>query len=232
MNDYHQASFAEALAALEGFPKGSEQRVRTLVSAGQSGTLTKAMFYDIVGGGFLGAPDSFYLRDVYVKAVSWSVYTTEYLEGLARLLRGHRVLEVCAGTGILAAHMQARGLDWKATDLEPVNDLVEKVDALAAVSIFKPEVVFVSWIPYTSDLDGHLVDAATKHRIPLIVVGEGNGGCTGSGGLWSRPARRLYCEDDLFDWFSDVPTWPGIHDFTTVVLPPGATLRGISGPVV
>ena len=213
-------------------------KIRSLVEAGLRGTLTEAEFYQLAGGPF-GMTNSFLYRDVYAQVVSWAVLTAEYLNSVERLLRPYRVVEVCAGVGTLGRLMRARGLDWTTTDEGPVNDTVKKCDALAAVSIFKPEVVFASWIPYGSPLDGQLAEMVAERHIPMVVIGEGNGGCTGSDALYADDVPweiHSLGWGDAVPWFKDVPQWSGIHDHTQLVMPPGSGLiwdgKGIFGPPV
>ena len=80
--------------------------------------------------------------------------------------------------------------------------------------------------------------------VPLIFVGEPQGGCTGSTMFWQGglPIRRLAdvvatTEDPAEEedeevqtalglWkFEDVVQWPGCHDSTWCVLPPGMSVR-------
>ena len=58
-------------------------------------------------------------RGVYQGQVSYFLFTKEWLDALALLLKSRgrtRVLEVAAGSGVLAAPMRHRGLSWLATD--------------------------------------------------------------------------------------------------------------------
>ena len=145
-------------------------------------------------------------------------------------------------------------MDWTATDSEPVTGDVVQMDAIEAVRHYQPEVIVVSWVPYGSDLDARLAELAGELGIPLILIGEGHGGCTGSNEFWNR-GREVYWDEDtdeeienesldwhihavcsLFDWFSDVPVWSGIHDYTSIVMPAGVTFvvegQGVFGPPV
>lgn len=155
-------------------------------------------------------------RDVYVSEVSWAIYTKEYIESLARLLKGKRVLEVCAGRGVLQPLMQARGVDWKSTDAIriPGENHVITMKADQALEYYDhAEVVFASWVPLGANWDSVLLD-----KLPLIIVGEVMG-CTG-GQDFTEAAEKIenkFEPAERFDWFKDVPQWEGIHDFTMVI---------------
>jgi hypothetical protein len=224
-------------------------QAQQLVDLGRAGTLTRVVLRRMGLGNRYGM-DDLHFRDFFNDTATTEIYTVGYLDSLERVLRGKRVLEVCAGRGVLARLMQGRGLDWTATDLHPVTDDVQECEALAAVSIFKPEVIVASWIPYGSDLDQRLAETG----IPMVLIGEGHGGCTGSEGLWQRGRESYYDSevDDyvdneqvewaihglsgLFEWFEDVPQFSGIHDYTSLVLPVGSVLivegHGVFGPTV
>ncbi|MDB4278229.1 hypothetical protein N9917_01365 [Deltaproteobacteria bacterium] len=253
---YCANSLDELLAQAPVPPEMDIPKLRTLVSAGQTGSLTEVQFRTLSGctaGWGIGSMSSYYYRSYYCKAVSWSVYTTEFIDSMQRLTAGRRVLEVCAGRGTLSRVLRGRGEDWTATDLYPVTDDVEALDALEAVRTYKPEVIVVSWVPYGSNLDEQLADLAKELGIPMVIIGEGNGGCTGSGTFWNRGSEVWYDDDyeevengaldwnihslgSLFDWFTDVPRWNGINDYTSIVLPVGVVFvcegKGVFGPVV
>jgi hypothetical protein len=233
--------------------------LRALITDGLIGALSQESFRTLTGWteGWSINMTGMYYRSFYCKAVSWAVYSTEFLDSMQRLLAGRRVLEVCAGRGVMSRVMRGRGEDWTATDLNPVTDDVEEMDAIEAVRQYKPDAIVASWIPYGSDLDVQLAEVARELGIPMVVIGEGNGGCTGSEAFWNRSRESYYdwqaddgeeeitndsvdwsIEDlgSLFDWFVDVPRWDGINDYTSLVVPAGVTFvvegKGVFGPPV
>jgi len=250
-NHYHHGydwARMDQLASALKHP-GLQKRAQELVERGLTGNLTNSDVHRLFGGGSFSI-GSLPMRDPYTALVSWALYTTEYRASLERLLRGKRVLEVCAGRGTLAKHMRARGINWRATDEKPINGLVEKCDALAAVFIYKSDVIFASWIPYGSDLDAQIAELG----IPMVLIGESLGGCTGSEEFWHRGQETYWdweadgeVENDhldwnihdassAFPWFKDVPRWGGILDYTSIVVPRGSAFlvesKGVFGPPV
>lgn len=158
-------------------------------------------------------------RDAYTAEVSWAVYTTEYIDSLTKLLEGKRVLEVCAGRGILQPIMRKRGIEWISTDENPPAgaEHVEGMNAHDALDNYRNmDAIFASWIPLGARWDVLLLD-----RPPLVLVGEGPYGCTGSDQFWDlvdelkletyEPAERYH------EWFEDIPKWEGVHDYTLVI---------------
>lgn len=187
--------------------------VRELVRKMTSGKLTKKEFNREYRRNHI-------LRDGVVKH-SWVVVVKEWLDSLEKLTRGKAVLEVCAGSGLVSALMRKRNCDWVATDKGVgknnrykmiSNGHVVEMEAMDAVSRFKPDVLFVSWIDYESELDCELAELG----LPMILVGERWGGCTGSDKFWEKYGESII-DADKFDWFVDIPQWDAIHDYTSLV---------------
>ena len=129
-----------------------------------------------------------------------------------------------------------RAVHGKATDERPAEAHVKKFDAMEALDRFADfDVLFVSWVPYESALDYGLAKKwCGEMWKPMIIVGEGWGGCTGSQEFWGYtpdpagestwdtidfevPYRRE-SPSGLVENFEDVPRWNGMSDHTTVVL--------------
>lgn len=167
--------------------------------------------------------DSYSIRDVYVKYAAWAIYTAEYIRSLAEMVEGRRVVEVGAGRGLLQPLMQARGIDWLATDRTPPTRLpghpyvMKRGWQRAMKAKWGAELVFTSWWPYENDDDCRIAQACVDRNIPLIVVGEGHWGCTGTKGFWDEGAD--WKVHSMPEHFCDVPQWSGIHDYTYVAIP-------------
>lgn len=88
--------------------------------------------------------------------------------------------------------------------------------------------VFYSWWSRAEvDEDFLVASECLEHGVPLVLVGEGPGGCTGSSMFWSSvPARPL---TELEPAFEDVPRWDGCSDRTWCVLPPALKPPRTSG---
>jgi hypothetical protein len=219
----------------ESVKKRARKEADTLIAKLRDGTLTKE---DFSGKGFdscayrdvrkaTGGADDFeafyqlthlrwQVRKYVTNECSWSIFTKAWLDALGELLEGRRVVEVCAGTGILGPLMASRGVEWICSDVEPQDEHVLCIDAFEAEDILhlQPDVIFASWIPYTAAIDMTLVET----RCPLILVGESPGGCTGSEELWDHDAWKEAIEpSSLIPDFEDVLQWDGIHDHTMLL---------------
>lgn len=200
----------------EGF--GSEEmspQTKRMIQLGLGGRLTEDQFQALQSDQW---GSRFTARTHYCRNVSWSVHTVEWMAELAELIGpNQRVLEVGAGKGLLALHMPRflkEGTTWLCTDRCPPPGArhVRKEPAMRSLKREKPDIVFASWIPYRSTLDRQI-----GIRAPLIQVGEGWGGCTGSEVFWGASGiRHLSVEIE-----QDVPQWYGMRDYTHMSEPGG-----------
>lgn len=201
----------------------AREEIDALIQLAWQGKLTEKQFRDF-GAAELGSllpeftPEygsKIHQRSRYVMKASWAVFTTEYLDSLGKLVEGKIVLDVGAGNGILYNLMRERGVVWHCIDLEKSlraqpRPWVMVGDWRDAVEAVHPDVIFASWIDYTSVLDIELASS----DLPLVIIGEGNSGCTGSEQFWQDHED---CISKPPKWFRDVPEWWGIHDYTYLV---------------
>jgi len=149
---------------------------------------------------------SHHTRKKVVRTCSWWLTTRAWIEWAKKVTEGKKVLEICAGHGWLRNLIP----NWTATDITPKTPLVNKFNATEAIEKIKHDILFLAWAPYQSEIDYE----AAKTGKPLILIGEGEGGCTGSEKLWEEfspvPAT------DKYD-FEDVPNWFGLQDRTWLV---------------
>ena len=197
----------------------AESCLREIVSLMRSGGLTKDKFQSLIddpqpsrGQSFL---EKYLLRERCIQEVGFVVITKEYLDSLTRLLKGCRVVEVCAGMGTFQELMRERGVDWTSTDSDPWDgSKALMMDALEAIDLLEPDVVFASWVDYQSDLDHRIAQ-----RCPGVFINEC---CTGSEDFGKdTPTYRVVPAPS---WFEDVPSWPGLWDHTLLTAPKGMSI--------
>jgi hypothetical protein len=90
-------------------------------------------------------------------AFSWGTMSNPFLNDLATYLKGKRVLETFAGNGLLAHHLQKRGIDIHPTSLLTGHDghergmfcEVEKLDARQAALKYRDsfDIMLMCWPP-------------------------------------------------------------------------------------
>lgn len=135
----------------------------------------------------------------------WQFWLKEYVDGLAEHIKktygeDAHVLEVGAGDGWLSRLLIERGIKMTTTDnhswdVDPDNPNdavlsrygdtpvkrvvpVEKISYHEAIKKYKPDLVIVSWMPYTADWSKAF--RRYKSTKGYIIIGESCGGCCGS----------------------------------------------------
>jgi hypothetical protein len=132
----------------------------------------------------------------FFPAREWGPTLIRYL----KLLRVTRLLEAGAGRGYLTAALAplsaAAGIRFRAVDQGdgefvsglPVFPGVERGDALAAATEFRPEVVLYAWPPPGQSV-APICQMAFLHY--LILIGEKGGGATGAREDWQTLPHRV-----------------------------------------
>jgi hypothetical protein len=106
-------------------------------------------------------------------------------ELLSRLAPGQAVLEVCAGSGELAAAISSAGVTIEATDADPPPGCgVDRTTAAEALGRHRPAVVLGSFVPFDSQVDAAVLDCPSVQN--YVVLGARIGGAFGSAELWKR----------------------------------------------
>lgn len=218
------------------------------------GTLTRDVVFDLIGGckgpwgrlqirrewGLDSSSEEIRaacaLRPAFCRLAAWSVYTTAWLDGLAKQILDTTgqsrptVLEVGAGRGLLRPLMAVRGIDWVCTEAVPPRRLYDwhpplpvQREALEAQAAIGHDALFWSWWPYTDATEVTLAERAVAAGVPVWFVGEGCGGCTGVMATWNRsewndgddapPPNHPWTVEDA-ELAEDVPQWDGLHDET------------------
>lgn len=233
-NSYHQINgwgevphLAEKYPELAGLLKACQYRLPTNGEVLPRVTKWASPFNIRFGLNFRS-----YYNDLY----SWPLITLEYRDTLAQLLKGKKVLEVMAGRGYLGHWMAEVGIDWTCTDIAPAAPHVIERGAFVATEHFDHDILFMSWCPYKSEVDHALAQLGK----PVMFIGEGPGGCTGSEALWGNyPWETRYDEHEELEPRDpnpyvirefqelDIPdqlNFSGIHSRTFVTVPDGQEL--------
>lgn len=155
-------------------------------------------------------------RTAFTKRYGFSVPCREVLNWVKEIVSGRKVVEIAAGMGLWTLMFKAMGLEAYATDLRsdavdwgfktpfvPVLDM----DGVAVVKAAKTSpVFFTSWLPMKGAWQGHMLQAM-KPGSDLIVVGEEDGGCTGSPEFWAALSDFQIVSHQF------LPNWEGICDY-------------------
>jgi len=161
--------------------------------------------------------DKIHFREEYTSKFSWSVITQEVVREIKDATKELKVLEVAAGSGYLAKHLQNAGIDvlptnlsdsdWKVNQISFTN--VKNMDAIEAVNNIEFDIVLFSWCQYGSSLAAE-VFKRLKNGQRYIHIGEGWGGCTAT--------------DEFFELISEHKSEPsylfnfdGIRDYMEII---------------
>lgn len=179
--------------------------------------------------------DGYSRRRIFTGRYSWAVPSPAALERLKRWLGGSKVIEVAAGRGLWARLLRDIGVTVEASDLHPpeknefVNkrkdlfnegvtfddthtwtEVVQRDGAEHAKEGSGSDALMMVW-PYMDEewkeLDWQKDALGGFGGDKFILVGEWEGGATGSTGLW-RTLNKYWREDGIID----IPRWEGMHD--------------------
>ena len=214
-NHYHPADVEEE----EISPRQVE-----IIGRSRHAPLKKAEVSALITGPFWF---SHAVRRRYCTQVSWMLLDEEFVQGLYGYLssRGiNRVAELYAGRGILRKFMVAQGISkWDAYDhCPPPGADVRRSWTRKALKGIKPgeiDALVVSWVPYEAPDDVALLRAARRLQVPLLCVGEGEGGCTNSSRFWDTLYAQGFAEQEEIVAVP-VSNWDGIHDYFMAIFPP------------
>ena len=141
--------------------------------------------------------------------VQWGSFHASFLDELGNRLKGHRVLEVFAGNGLLAALLSVRGVPVKATSLFAGHDghehgllyPVEELRAIEAVERYGDEhdILLMSW-PTATEAAAEAVIAWGSDR-PIIFIGEITNPDLGFSGLGGCASDRLFAVTEVMAEF-------------------------------
>ena len=175
------------------------------------------------------------LRHVWTRDVAWALFTTEWVDSIVRLLhriivhgpageaqhasRTIRVVEVAAGSGLLATAMRAKGIDWSSSDSAKARDdrahgceQMTALETLVEIETSKapsPDVVFWSWWSRNEAHEANAGGCISEERavaehchrlnIPIVFVGEAAGGITGGSQYWKDAPWTTVRASDYVD---------------------------------
>lgn len=143
------------------------------------------------------------------------VPTREFVAALAGLLgplSDGPILEVCAGSGELAAALGSAGADVMPTDTHPPEgSRAVGASAEEALQQYRPTVVLGSFVPFDAGVDRHVMRFPSVWH--YVVLGARIGGLLGSSALWDNPHWAAEPLDEVARWMlTRHDVWLGLPD--------------------
>lgn len=160
---------------------------------------------------------------------SYVFVARNWVQLLARWLRQWKVLEIMSGTGLLAAALQAEGVDVIATDdfswrwkpelrgWQVDHTHVEELTARDAVLKYGKErpVLLCSWPPMTDEFtEAALLHRSLRDDALVVYIGEGEKGCTANDRFFAH--FQQIDVPEIQEVNKVYPRFRGIHDFVQV----------------
>lgn len=150
-------------------------------------------------------------RDECVPIFGWSIPNMKALNMIKKIADGKSILETCAGVGLWSSLLRLIGVHIIPTDNTIKGNIIEilNYNSKDAALQFAFDILFMSWPPYDNIQDLEVYQARNFEII--IIVGEDDYGCTGSG------QGREYLSDRYTLLHKiDIPNWNTIHDFVQI----------------
>ena len=157
--------------------------------------------------------NNYMTRAQFTRNHAWSIYTKESMDAIADVVKTYfphnKCIDVAGGMGLLTKLLRDRGLDVTLNDISATGEgeghkywyiranqfaPVDIVSSAAEVDYDDYNVAFMSWPCCDANWD-HFVLDKLKPGTLLIYLGEGSGGCTGSG-LFHERLRKYFHELD------------------------------------
>jgi len=153
--------------------------------------------------------------------------TLEWTRALKNIIQNRKVLEVGAGTGLVAKYLDAVGVDIIATDDYSwyENDEVgegwklyydvEKIDFKDAIGKYRADFLLLCWPMYGNSLAKEAAEFFTELNPNglIIYIGEGLDGCTAD----DEFHNGIEEVNDLREVNVVYPQWTGLHDYVSLV---------------
>ena len=151
-------------------------------------------------------------RKAFIASYAWAIPSPEAVERIAEALRGRKLLEVCAGSGLWAKLLADRGVQVVATDpgLPSVRHFaVELLDAETAVGRHPEcDAVMMIWPPFKDDCAAKALRAFKGDRVVYI----GDSRFTADQAFHEELAKHWRAIAEL-----RLPSWLGTRDAARVL---------------
>lgn len=161
-------------------------------------------------------------RHKYIEKFCFPLLNKEVIDDLSKFLNGKTVLSVCCGTGFIDKCIMDTNpsINIISTDNNKWKPLyrhwkhfvdIETLDAVESVIKYadKIDYVLISWPPYDDDIAFRVLKECIKYKIPIIYIGECEGGCTADYNFFEE--IEINCSMEMSITESYIP-FDGLYD--------------------
>ena len=163
-----------------------KQAMDTLIRLASDGRLEEAHFQEFRDR--FQTVSFFHTRKRFAEEVSEPLFTVEWMDSMARLLKGYRVVEILSYRGVLIQPMSQRGIEWVGADEHPklidhgshthTPLSIHQLDPRQAIETLNPDVVVMPRLRKQDD-DSEVLGLMAEHKLPLVLLRD-------SGLEWGR----------------------------------------------
>lgn len=165
----------------------------------------------------------FQARQIAIQEYGYPLLNEIFLNNFSKILQNDHILDIGAGSGFLAKHLNERGQNITAIDKyqkenkygftnpyfkvyedDGVNHLLNSGN--------KYDTIILSWPPYDTEMAYNILSAMQAGQ-RLIYIGEGEGGCTADQSFFRLLSEKAILIQDETEMLNENYTrYAGIHD--------------------
>ena len=192
-----------------------------------TGILTKQLSKEFTHESFEFSIKSFALRQIYIQNYGFLLVSKQLINNLYKQLENSKTLEVGAGSGFLASHLQKK-VFYDAIDEFPIEQnnygftsnygYVQTVQAEKYLSkhINDYQNILMSWPNYDTSF-AHNVLKLMQPKQKLYYCGEDKYGCTANDNFFDLLISKAVLNENVTDELNqNYSYWPGVHDCWSV----------------
>lgn len=160
-------------------------------------------------------------RSDYIENFSFPLITKDVIREFSYMFHNSRILEIGCGTGYFIKSIREFDQTIKMIPTDDfswdeehwvrkhINDII-CLSGIDAIELYhdKIDYVLLSWPPYLKPLAFDILERCIKYSIPMIYIGENEGGCCGDDLFFDLIENKCFMEQIIHSYIS----FDCIHD--------------------
>ena len=192
-----------------------------------SGLLSEQLSKEFTNESFEFSMKSFALRQIYIQNYGFLLVSKQLIKTLYKQLDNSKTLEVGAGSGFLASHLQKK-IFYDAIDEFPIEHntygfisnygYVQTIQAekYLAKHVNDYQNILMSWPNYDTSFAYNILNLMQPKQT-LYYCGEDKYGCTANDNFFDLLESKAVLNSQLTDELNKSHySWPGVHDSWSV----------------